>query len=45
VNDTLGHAAGDLVLGTFAERLKRAIRGSDLAARMGGDEFMVIMPE
>jgi diguanylate cyclase (GGDEF)-like protein len=45
VNDSLGHPAGDLVLGTFAERLKRAIRGSDLAARLGGDEFMVILPE
>ena len=45
VNDTLGHGAGDLVLETFSERLKRAIRGSDLAARLGGDEFMVILPE
>jgi len=44
-NDKLGHAGGDLVLKSFAERLQRAIRGSDLAVRLGGDEFMALLPE
>ncbi len=45
VNDTYGHAAGDAVLKGFADRIQRAIRGSDLAVRLGGDEFMAILPE
>jgi diguanylate cyclase (GGDEF)-like protein len=43
VNDTFGHEAGDFVLKTIADRLKRAIRLSDTAARVGGDEFIVIL--
>jgi diguanylate cyclase (GGDEF)-like protein len=45
INDTNGHAAGDLVLRQFAERLNAAVRISDVAARMGGDEFLAILPE
>jgi diguanylate cyclase (GGDEF)-like protein len=45
INDKHGHAAGDLALKTFGHRLSRAIRGSDLAVRIGGDEFVVLLPE
>jgi diguanylate cyclase (GGDEF)-like protein len=45
INDTHGHVAGDMVLKEFAGRLAKSIRVSDLAVRMGGDEFMVLLPE
>src|SRR5580698_10224772 len=45
INDTYGHPAGDLALQEFAAALNRAIRGGDLAVRMGGDEFLLILPE
>jgi len=45
INDAWGHAAGDTLLKAFSDRLQKAIRGSDLAVRLGGDEFMLILPE
>jgi diguanylate cyclase (GGDEF)-like protein len=43
VNDTLGHAAGDLVLATVGQILRDQIRAEDCAARIGGDEFVIIL--
>jgi two-component system cell cycle response regulator len=45
INDSYGHAAGDEVLREFALRIRRSIRGLDLACRYGGEEFLVVMPE
>jgi diguanylate cyclase len=45
INDKYGHAAGDEAIKSLAARLSRSIRGSDLAARIGGDEFMLLLPE
>jgi diguanylate cyclase (GGDEF)-like protein len=45
VNDDHGHAAGDAVLVAVAHRLRRGVRGADTAARIGGDEFAVIVEE
>jgi two-component system cell cycle response regulator len=45
INDTHGHAAGDEVLRDFARRLRKNVRGIDLACRFGGEEFVVVMPD
>lgn len=45
INDRYGHAAGDAVLARFADVLRSEIRSKDVAARLGGEEFAVVMPE
>ena len=45
INDTYGHDAGDDVLREFGIRIRKSIRGLDLACRYGGEEFVVVMPE
>jgi len=43
INDTYGHAAGDLVLKQFASMLKNQLRGADIIARYGGEEFVLVL--
>ena len=45
VNDTMGHMQGDKVLQQVAAALNQEIRGSDLLVRMGGDEFLIVLPD
>jgi two-component system cell cycle response regulator len=45
INDTHGHEGGDDVLREFASRLRKNVRGIDLACRYGGEEFVVVMPD
>jgi diguanylate cyclase (GGDEF)-like protein/PAS domain S-box-containing protein len=45
INDTYGHDIGDEVLKEFAKRVKKAIRKNDFLARIGGDEFVILIPE
>jgi diguanylate cyclase (GGDEF)-like protein len=45
VNDRIGHLAGDAVLAEAAERVRDVVRSADIACRVGGDEFAVILPE
>lgn len=43
INDTIGHDAGDMLLQVVAQRLKHNVRGSDTIARVGGDEFVIVL--
>jgi diguanylate cyclase (GGDEF)-like protein len=44
-NDTLGHQAGDTMLIAFARLMQSSVRNEDIACRLGGEEFILIMPE
>jgi putative two-component system response regulator len=44
VNDKFGHSAGDVVLKTVAELLRKCVRSTDIACRVGGEEFLIILP-
>jgi len=45
INDNQGHSAGDAVLKEIALRMKRSLRSTDYAARVGGDEFLILLPD
>jgi two-component system cell cycle response regulator len=45
INDTHGHDVGDEVLREFGDRIRKSVRGADLACRYGGEEFVLILPD
>lgn len=45
INDTLGHSSGDAILVEIGARLKKVLRDSDTASRLGGDEFILVLPD